>query len=79
MTVENDEGVIVKVEKTLEKGHLAEPVVVHDRSGWHQVWRITRFGLLAILILALIALAAVWIWRKPIAENVLAELAKLAA
>jgi hypothetical protein len=73
MTVENGEGVIVKVEKTLEKGHLAEPVVVHDRSGWHQVWRITRFGLLAILILALVALAMLWIWRKPIAENVLAD------
>jgi translocation and assembly module TamB len=73
MTVEDGEGAIVKVEKALEKGHLAEPVVVHDRSGWHQVWRITRLGLLAILILALIALAIVYIWRKPIAENVLAD------
>ena len=73
MAAENDEGVIVKVEKTLEKGHLAEPVVVHDRSGWHQVWRITRFGLLVVLILALVALAVVYIWRKPIAENVLAD------
>ena len=77
MTVEDGEGVIVKVEKTLEKGHLAEPVVIHDRSGWHQVWRITRFGLLVVLVLALIALAAVYIWRKPIAENILEdELAK---
>ena len=77
MAAENDEGVIVKVEKTLEKGHLAEPVVIHDRSGWHKVWRITRLGLFIVLILALIALAAVWIWRKPIAEGVLAdELAK---
>ena len=73
MAGENDEGAIVKVEKALEKGHLAEPVVIHDRSGWHQVWRITRIGLLAILVLALLALAAVWIWRKPIAENVLAD------
>jgi hypothetical protein len=77
MAAENDEGVIVKVEKTLEKGHLAEPVVIHDRSGWHKVWRITRLGLFIVLVLALIALAIVWIWRKPIAENVLAdELAK---
>ena len=73
MTDENGEGVIVKVEKTLEKGHLAEHVVVHDRSGWHQVWRITRFGLLVILVLALVAVAIVYIWRKPIAENVLAD------
>jgi translocation and assembly module TamB len=73
MTVGDNEGVLLKVEKTLEKGHLAEPVVVHDRSGWHQVWRITRFGLLAILILALMALAILWVWRKPIAENFLAD------
>ena len=73
MTVGDNEGVLLKVEKTLEKGHLAEPVVVHDRSGWHQVWRLTRFGLLAILILALMALAILWVWRKPIAENFLAD------
>ena len=73
MTDDKGEGVILKVEKTLEKGHLAEPVVVHDRSGWHQVWRVTRFGLLVILVLALVALAIVYIWRKPIAENVLAD------
>ena len=77
MTGDDGQGVIEKVERTLEKGHLAEHVVVHDRSGWHQAWRITRFGLLVVLALALVALAAVWIWRKPIAESVLAdELAK---
>jgi len=73
MTAEDGEGTIVKVEKALEKGHLAEPVVVHDRSGWHKVWRITRLGLFVILILAVVALAIVYIWRKPIAENVLAD------
>ena len=52
-----------------EHAHLVEPVVVHDRSGWHRAWRITRLGLLIILGLALIAIAAVWIWRKPIADD----------
>ena len=27
--------------------HLTEPVVVHDRTGWHRVRRISRIGLLA--------------------------------
>jgi hypothetical protein len=73
MTDDKGEGAILKVEKALEKGHLAEPVVVHDRSGWHKVWRVTRLGLFIILILAIVALATLYIWRKPIAENVLAD------
>ena len=73
MTDERGEGVVEKTERALQKGHLAEPVVVHDRSGWHRAWRITRLGVLVILGLALVALAIVWIWRKPIAENVLAD------
>src|SRR3954468_9416988 len=57
--------------------HLVENVVVHDRTGWHRVRRITRLWLLTILGLALSALAVAWIWRKPLAENVIArELAK---
>ena len=73
MTDEKGEGVVEKTERALAKGHLAEPVVIHDRSGWHRAWRITRFGLLVVLGLALVALAIAWIWRKPIAENVLAD------
>ena len=50
-------------------GRLIEPVVVHDRTGWHRVWRFTRLGLLVLLILLIIAVAGVWIWRKPIADD----------
>ena len=56
-----------------EHAHLIEPVMVHDRKGWHRVWRITRFGLLILLALAVVAFAILWIWRKPIAENVIAD------
>ncbi|HJS40655.1 MAG TPA: YdbH domain-containing protein [Sphingomicrobium sp.] len=56
-----------------EHGHLVEHVVVHDRSGWHRAWRITRFGLLVLLALAVAAFVVLWIWRKPIAENVIAN------
>jgi hypothetical protein len=54
-----------------EQAHLVERVVVHDRSGWHRAWRISRIGLLVLLALAVVALAILWIWRKPIAENVI--------
>jgi hypothetical protein len=53
--------------------HLVVEVVVHDRTGWHHVRRITRIGLLAILGLAVLAFLVLWIWRKPIAENVIAN------
>ena len=56
-----------------EHAHLIEPVMVHDRKGWHRVWRITRLGLLILLALAVVAFAILWIWRKPIAENVIAD------
>jgi hypothetical protein len=52
-----------------QHAHLIEPVMVHDRTGWHRVWRLTRLGLLVILGLALIAAVALWIWRKPIADD----------
>ena len=52
-----------------EHAHLVEHVVVHDRSGWHRAWRITRLGLLVILGFALIAAVVLWIWRKPIADD----------
>ena len=53
--------------------HLTEPVIVHDRTGWHRVRRISRIGLLALLGLAVVAFIILWIWRKPIAENVIAR------
>jgi translocation and assembly module TamB len=53
--------------------HLTEPVVVHDRTGWHHVRRISRIGLLALLGLAVVAFIALWIWRKPIAEDLIAD------
>ena len=56
-----------------EHAHLIEPVMVHDRKGWHRVWRVTRLGLLILLGLAVVAFAILWIWRKPIAENVIAD------
>ncbi len=52
--------------------HLTEPVVVHDRSGWHVVRRISRIGLLVLLGLAVAAFIVLWIWRKPIAEDIIA-------
>jgi hypothetical protein len=51
--------------------HLVEEVVIHDRTGWHHVRRITRIGLLVILGLAVVGFAGLWLLRKPIAENVL--------
>jgi translocation and assembly module TamB len=56
---------------TAEGAHLVEPVVVRDRSGWRRVWTITRVGLLVLLALAVAAFIILWIWRKPIAENVI--------
>jgi hypothetical protein len=56
-----------------EHAHLVEQVVVHDRTGWHRVRRITRLGLLILLGLAVAAFIILWIWRKPIADNVLAN------
>ena len=57
-----------------DKGvHLTEPVVVHDRSGWHVVRRISRIGLLVLLGLAVAAFIVLWIWRKPIAEDIIAD------
>jgi translocation and assembly module TamB len=52
---------------------LTEPVVVHDRSGWHVVRRISRIGLLALLALAVAAFIALWIWRKPIAQDLIGD------
>ncbi len=69
MTADNDHPLIDKVEHGLEKAGMVEHVAVHDRSGWHYVWRFTRIGLLILLVLLIIAIAMVWIWRRSIADN----------
>ena len=69
MSADNDQGQAGHVRVEPHHGPLVERVVIHDRTGWHRAWRMTRLGLLIIIGLAVIALAAVWIWRKPIADD----------
>jgi len=70
MSVDDQDPPIVEAtERALHRGGLVEPVVVHDRTGWHRVWRLTRLGLLAVLALAMIALGLIWIWRVDIADD----------
>ena len=56
-----------------EGAHLTEEVVVHDRTGWHRVRRITRLGLLILLGIAVVAFAVLWVARKPLANRVIAD------
>ena len=69
MSADKDHPLLEQVEHGLEQAGLVEHVAVHDRSGWHRVWRFTRLGLLVLFLLLVIAVAAVWIWRKPIADD----------
>jgi translocation and assembly module TamB len=69
MSADNDQGQASHVRASLKHGRLNEPVVVHDRTGWHRVWRFPRLGLLVLLVVVVIALAGLWIWRKPIAND----------
>ena len=55
-----------------EDAKLTEEVVIHDRKGWRRVRRISRIGLLVLLGLAVAAFIVLWIWRKPIAEDIIA-------
>ena len=73
MSADEDKGLPEEVGQSLEKGGLAEPVLVHDRTGWHRVRRISRIGLLIVLAVAVIALAVIWVARKPIANRVIAD------
>jgi hypothetical protein len=73
MSADEDKGLPGKVGQSLEEGGLAEPVLVHDRTGWHRVHRISRIGLLVLLALAVIAFAVLWVARKPIANRVIAD------
>ena len=71
MSAEENDGLLGEAGQAMEEGGLAEPVAVHDRSGWHVVRRISRLGLLILLGLALAALAALWLAREPIADRFL--------
>ena len=73
MSPGNDDRPIERVEQALEEAHLVEQVYVHDRSGWHRAWRLTKLGLLTVLGLLVLLVAAVWIWRKPIADDFLRD------
>ena len=73
MSAGKDDGPLGQVAQKMDEGGLIEPVVVGHRGHWHRVWRITRLGLIIVLILAVVALAAVWIFRRPLAERVLAD------
>jgi len=69
MSADNDQGQPTHVRVEPHHGALVERVVVHDRSGWHRAWRLTRFGLLVILAALALGVAILWIWRKPIADD----------
>ena len=73
MSEGKDQGPLDEVAQKLDEGGLVEPVVVRHRGHWHRVWRITRLGLIVVLVIALIALAAVWLFRRPLAERILAD------
>src|SRR5687767_7232555 len=73
MSADNDQGLTEHVRASPHHGALVEPVVVHDRTGWHRAWRLTRLGLLVVLVLLVIAAAILWIWRKPIADDYLRD------
>jgi hypothetical protein len=69
MSAGENDGLVGEAGQAMEKGGLAEPVTVHDRTGWHRVRRISRFGLLLLLGVALAALAALWLAREPLADT----------
>jgi translocation and assembly module TamB len=69
MSPSSNDRPIERVERALEHAHMVEHVYVHDRKGWHWAWRLTKLGLLTLLTLLVIAAVAVWIWRKPIADD----------
>ena len=73
MSADNDQGPTEHVRVAPHHGALVEQVVVHDRTGWHRAWRFTRLGLVIILALLVLAAAILWIWRKPIADDYIAD------
>jgi translocation and assembly module TamB len=69
MSAGDKDGMLGGAGQAMEEGGLAEPVTVRDRGGWHRVRRISRFGLIVVLGLAVVALAALWLGREPIANT----------
>jgi succinate dehydrogenase hydrophobic anchor subunit len=69
MSPGNDDRPIERVERTLEHEGLLEHAYVHDRKGWHRAWRLTKLGLLVVLLLLVLAAAIIWIWRRSIADD----------
>ena len=63
MSADKEQGNAGNVRVAPHHGALVEQVVVHDRSGWHRAWRLTKAGLLLLIIFLVIAAAAIWIWR----------------
>ena len=78
MSDREPEGLLEKAGEELGEAGLAAPMVVRDRRGrWHRAWKITQWGLLVLLGLAVVGAVVLWTQRKPIANNYLAkELAK---
>ncbi len=56
-----------------ERDELVAKGPVGDRRRSSMMWRRTQWVLLAMLVLVLIAVAGVWLARKPIANNVVAS------
>ena len=78
MSDRDQEGLLKEAGEELGEAGLAEPVIVRDKRGhWHRAWKVTQWGLLVLLGLALVSAVVLWTQRKPIANNYLAkELAK---
>ena len=78
MSDRDQDGLLDEAGEELGKAGLAEAVIVRDSSGhWHRAWKITQWGLLVLLGLAVVAALVLWTQRRPIANNYLAkELAK---
>ncbi|MEO5808661.1 MAG: hypothetical protein ABIR51_01035, partial [Sphingomicrobium sp.] len=73
MSEGKDDGLLQETAEELTESGLAEPVAVRSHGEWHLAWRITRLGVIAVLVLALVAGAGLWIARKPIANNIIAK------
>src|SRR6185369_742504 len=69
MSPGNDDRPIERIEHALEHEGFVKHVYVHDRKGWHYAWRLTKLGLLFVLVLLVLAALIIWIWRKPIADD----------
>ncbi|WP_294121973.1 YdbH domain-containing protein [Sphingomonas sp.] len=69
MSPGNDDRPLERIEQALEHEGFVEHVYVHDRTGWHWAWRLTKLGLVFFFVLLVLAALIIWIWRKPIADD----------